>query len=229
MKVAIFSLTRDRLEYTQHCFATLRELAGHPYDHYVIDNGSEDGTQDWLEDQAGRHKLHHVEYLATNHGISVAWNIALDTISAGAYDLIINADNDCEVVTPSIVAHIVEVYESIGPLDREYVLSPRVEGINNQPHRTRVEGLGGHRLGLTGHVGGIFCVRPAALAHYRYPEDLPLASGQDSHFSGWAHKQGAFVGYIEDLVVNHYETTNGQARRYPEYFLRKQIEEVTKP
>ena len=229
MKVALYTLTRDRLEYTEHCFAKLRELAGHPYDHYVVDNGSEDGTQDWLEEQAGRHKLHHVEYLATNQGISAASNIALDAIGAGEYDLIVTIDNDCEVVTSNMLAHVVTVYESIGPHDREYVLSPRVEGVNTEIHRARVEGLGGHPIGLTGHVGGLFTVRPAALMEYRYPTDLPLASGQDSNFSSWAHRRGAFVGYIEDLVVNHYETTDGQAVRYPEYFERKRVEEITKP
>jgi GT2 family glycosyltransferase len=44
MNVAVLTLTRDRLPYTQHCFATLKENAGCDYDHIVLDQGSTDGT-----------------------------------------------------------------------------------------------------------------------------------------------------------------------------------------
>lgn len=226
MNVAIFSLTRDRLDYTRHCFAALLEKAGYPFDHFVIDNGSTDGTPGWLKG----YSPHWLQLMPKNLGISRACNICLDEItSQGGYDLIISMDNDCEVVTPNILEHIVGIYEAIGPLDREYVLSPRVEGINTVVDRVRVEGLGGHPIGLTGHVGGLFMARSAALMTYRYPEALPLASGQDGHLTEWARNGGAFVGYVEDLRVNHYETTNGQARRYPEYFERKFKEEKARP
>ena len=48
MRVAVLSLTRDRLVYTRHCFAKLHEFAGCEFDHYVLDQGSKDGTDEWL-------------------------------------------------------------------------------------------------------------------------------------------------------------------------------------
>ena len=117
------------------------------------------------------------------------------------------------------------MYEARGEFDREFVLSPKVGGVNTQIKRVRHEGLAHRLVGLTGHVGGLFQVFPVALLGYRYPTDLPLAAGQDDDFCRWASSQGAFVGYVEDLHVNHYETTDGQAQRYPEYFARKWEEE----
>ena len=48
MNIAVLSLTRDRLDYTKHCFGRLIELAGCDFDWYITDQGSNDGTVDWL-------------------------------------------------------------------------------------------------------------------------------------------------------------------------------------
>jgi hypothetical protein len=107
-----------------------------------------------------------------------------------------------------------------------FVCSPRVEGIVNQPTRTGEIRLGGLRFGRTSIVGGLFqCVPAHVYASYKYPENLPLASGQDDHFCSWIKHNGGQCGYLEDLRVQHLESTAGQARRYPEYFVRKHLEE----
>ena len=54
---------------------------------------------------------------------------------------------------------------------------------------------------------------------------LPKARGFDSLVCSTARKNGFAVGYIEDLMVSHIDTTDGQARKYPEYFKRKKLEE----
>lgn len=232
-RIAIYSLTRDRLLYTQACFQSLRQNAGMPFDHYVWDNGSTDGTQEWLEDQwDGKAPPQHYKNNSDNLGISVASNNCLSYIFAqrNDYDLIIKMDNDCYVRTPNILPQICDVMAEAG--DR-WILSPRVDGINRQPRRHRTVTIAGHPVGVTPIVGGLFHVVPAAA--YRaymdaggFPEDLPPAKGQDDHFCHWwITTQGGQCGYIEDLVVEHYETTDGQANRYPEYFERKWREEKT--
>lgn len=231
MKIAIFSLCRDRLQYTQDCFASLRENAGMPFDHYVFDNGSEDGTAEWLKENEEM-------FFATlsgmgNLGISVASNNILRMIfnpvfPTGKYDVIIKADNDAFCRTPNILPQICDVMREAG---ENWILSPRVEGINKQPKRARNVEIAGHPVGVTAIVGGLFHVVPAAV--YRrymeqggYPESLPLAKGQDDHFCHWFKTtQKGNCGYIEDLVVEHYETTDGQAKRYESYFERKWREE----
>ena len=222
MKIAVYTLTRDRLEFSQHCFESLWARAGEPFDWFVVDNGSTDGTDQWL--QAMRPKFKEVIYLPKNIGISKAANLALEFIKMnGPYDLVIKFDNDCEVVTPGILTKIIECFvASKSPV----ILSPRVEGIVHQPVRGRQIQLGSYMVGVTGHIGGLFLVVPWSLHEgYRYPLTLPLAFGDDSHLCGTFSKQGIAIGYIEDLVVKHYLTTDGQARKYPEYFKRKFQEE----
>lgn len=226
MKVALYTLTRERIDYTKHCFGQLREKAGYEFDHFVVDNGSEDDTQRWLTAEY-QQEYEGVRVIKNdrNMGISVGSNQALDYIGSG-YDLIFKMDNDCEVVYDGIIARIVRLYESTPPLRRELFLSPRVEGIVNQPKRARSTMVDDVEIGITGIIGGLFHVmRADTYQQFRYDESLPLAQGQDQQVCAWFRKQGGELGYMEPIVVQHYETTAGQAARYPEYFERKWEEE----
>lgn len=222
-KVAIFSLTRDRLYYTKYCFETLREKAGYPFDHYIVDNGSGDDTVHWLADREDQFK--NVMYNVTNVGLCAGNNQALRMIrrSGTKYDLIVKMDNDCEVISDNIVAEMVALYKQA---KKPMLLSPSVAGISRQPRRSYIEKIYSHPIGVTNHIGGLFSWCNANLyLQYTYPDNLPLASGDDSAFAYWVYQKKYIVGYVEDLVVNHFETTEGQFQRYPEYFDRKWREE----
>jgi glycosyltransferase involved in cell wall biosynthesis len=226
MKVALYTLTRERLDYTKHCFGELRSKAGMDFDHFVVDNGSDDGTQLWLErEYQDRYDGVRLIKNDNNMGISVGSNQALDYIGSG-YDLIFKMDNDCEVNYDGIIARIVRLYENTPPLSSDFMLSPRVEGIINQPHRARETMLDDVRVGITGSIGGLFHVMRADLyQQFRYDESLPLAQGQDQQVCAWYRAQGGQLGYLEPITVQHYESTEGQVLRYPEYFERKWKEE----
>ena len=220
MKIAVYTLTRERKAYTEHCFNMLWQNAGMPFDHFIVDNGSTDGTAEWLTANSSHFKT--LTLLPENVGISKASNLALNHIGNGS-DLIVKLDNDCEIITPGLFREMVRVYEFAG---RSLLLSPRVEGINRQPKRVYGIDIGGYAIGRTGIVGGLCHWLPAQVyQRYRYPETLPKAWGQDDDLCDWCYKQGIEMGYVESLVVNHYETTGGQARRFPAYFERKRMEE----
>lgn len=227
MKIAVYSLTRDRLDFTKTCFTSLQSLAGYDYEHFIVDNGSKDGTVEWLKQEEQREGSHikKVFYLPENVGISKASNMLLDEICRGKYDLVVKFDNDCLVKSENILKHILRVYEN-QPLYAAWVIcSPKVEGIVNQPKRIRFIGRDGLRIGITGMVGGLFLVVPIQLYEkFRYDETLPKAWGQDDQFCDIMNKWGADIGYIENLTVEHYLTTDGQAKQYPDYFLRKHEE-----
>ena len=227
MKVALYTLTRERLDYTKHCFSTLREKAGYSFDHYVVDNGSQDGTDVWLVEEYQAQNPNVIIILnKENMGISVGSNQALDEMRGNDYDLIFKMDNDCEVLFEGIIERIVRIYQSLPDLSGEYMLSPKVEGIINQPIRARKTMIDDCTIGVTGMVGGLFHVmRGPVYQRYRFDHSLPKASGQDEGVCGWFRKQGGTCGYIENIRVAHYETTTGQAKRYPEYFQRKWKEE----
>ena len=48
MRVAVYSITRDRLEMTKQSFKALRQMAGCDIDHFVADNGSRPEMVEWL-------------------------------------------------------------------------------------------------------------------------------------------------------------------------------------
>ena len=224
LKVAVFTKTRDRLEYTKKSFKSLKDKAGYPYDHYVLDNGSTDGTVEWLKK---RKNITIVSLEKENIGISKANNKLLEVILKKDYDLIISFDNDCEVVSSDIIKQIVEIYEHIPPFYFKFMLSPKVEGLNFQPQRVDGMEIAHHTVGITYIIGGIFQVMPAECYKlYRFPEELAKAKGQDEDINLFFHKMGGQCGYIEDLVVEHRDTTNGQMVKYPEYFDRKAKEEI---
>jgi GT2 family glycosyltransferase len=229
LRIAIYTLTRDRLEYTKHCFKSLSKNAGMDYDHYVLDNGSTDGTAEWLKDQPTSDRggcQFKAFLLPENIGISAGSNMMLDEIFKSDYDLIIKMDNDCEVWHDNILVTVSTIFQALNNANQQMVLSPRVSGISRQPHRARYIDIIAHPIGITGIIGGLFHIVPAEIyKQYRYPLQLPKAWGQDDDFCEWLRLKDIPKGYIEDVVVNHYETSDGQAARYPAYFERKWKEE----
>ena len=228
MKVAVITLTRDRLAYTKVCFAKLRELAGHPFDHFVLDNGSTDGTWDWLREEWAAGRLRWIRGLNVNQGISLGCNEIIKNIMPFGYDAILKFDNDCMPETPNFLARMVWVAEAAPNL----VLSPWVNGITSKPSTRLPFVAAGETLYLVGHCGGLCRLAPkAAHAGFSYPGNLPYASGQDLAFSRHALDNYYIIAYMKDVVVQHYKTTGGQERD-PEmrsYFERKRREEREVP
>ena len=221
MIVAVITMTRDRLDYTHHCFATLRENAGCDFDHYVLDQASTDGTREWLEHE---YDPDHLVLMPDNIGICRAANILVDAaLEADDYDVIVRFDNDCEVTEPGTLQAVCELSAEYGA-----IIAPRVLGLNNPPPTLRTVSCGGQLVDETPLLGGIFMAIPAfAFTEYgfRFDERMALGTG-DEAIVPWWRMQGGTCGYLHGWSVNHYETTNGQQVRYPEYFERKAAEAV---
>jgi hypothetical protein len=212
MKVAVLTLTRDRIAYSQHCFATLRRYAGCDYDHHVLDQASTDGTDRWLLNGvfASTHILHE------NVGISRGMNKLLDWIANRGYDVIVKIDNDCELTQENTLRDVAQL-----ALKGNAILSPRIAGLNRPPAATGVFYIEGEAIADIPQIGGIFLAAPAAMyAEYRYPEDGPIWGLDDANVCHWFRSKGGRCGYVHRFEANHYETTSGQHERYPEYFAR---------
>jgi len=222
MKVAIFSILWDRLDYTKHCFKKLKDYAGYPYDHFVVDNGSTDGTIQWLEENTGLFKQ--IIYNPENYGISKSSNQAIKAIKqTDTYDLICKFDNDCEVITPAILEKMVHIYEAYGQKCK-LCLSPGVSGLMRSPPVIKRTALGKYSFGQTNIIGGLFNFIPAEVYdRFRFDETLPKWIGQDDTFCAWLKAWKYSVGYIEEIQIYHIEGTAGQLEKYPEYFNRKKI------
>ena len=212
LKVAIFTLTMNRLEYTKRMYASMKGKAGYPFDWFVVDNGSKDGTLGWLK---GNYK--EALFNKENVGISRASNQALDRIG-NKYDIIIKADNDCEFMTSGWLAEIVDLYER----QQRIVVSPRIEGLRDNPGgvpRNNYFYVGKHFVGVALHLGGICIAAPAGVyKNFRWEEDDFLHGDQDYVFSQYAISRQYILGYLENIIVEHMDTTAGQEKKFPNYF-----------
>lgn len=221
LKVAIFTLTMDRLEYTKRMYKSMTERAGYPFDWFVVDNRSKDGTKEWIKDykytEGKKHMVRTWQFNKENVGISKASNQALDLIGEN-YDIIIKADNDCEFMTDDWLKTIVDLYER----QQKIVVAPRVEGLRDSPGGVPRENyfyVGNHFIGTAPHLGGICIVAPAELYKgFRWEEDDFLHGDQDYVFSQYVISKQCMLGYMENIIVEHTDSTIGQIKKYPDYF-----------
>ena len=239
-KVAIFSITYDRLEYTKQCFESLYKTAGYPFTHFIVDNGSTDGTVDYLQ-----HNMSDTKKLilnTKNKGISVASNQAISAIVEGRYrkdayasniaphyDIIVKVDNDCLFLTDGWLKRMVELWES----NHMMAYSCSIQGLRDNPGgspRVDYGKVKGEFVGVVRHLGGI-CVFADAKAydHFKWDETSPLHGVQDMEFSQHLLKSGYRMAYLENYIAEHIDGTEGQEKKYPEYFKRRKLEKQIAP
>jgi len=231
LKVAIFTLTFDRLDYTKRMYKSMSEKAGYPFDWFIIDNGSKDGTKEWIKDfkytEGKKHMVRTWLFNKQNVGISKASNQALDLIG-NDYDIIIKADNDCEFMTDGWLKTIVDLYER----QKRIIVSPRVEGLRDSPGgvpRERFFYVGDHFLGLAPHLGGICIASPGTTyKDFRWEDDDFLHGDQDFVFSQYAISNQYMLAYMENVIVEHMDSSWGQEKKYPEYTARRKDLKLTK-
>lgn len=216
MRIAVLSLTRDRLAFTQHCFRSLDQYAGCEYSHYVCDNGSEDGTPAWLEQQFDRGAITDFYAAGENLGVSRGINRLLDLIDVGEYDVIVKFDNDCELTTPGTLAACARVALA------GWIASPHIQGLNSPPVVESELGVYDYRVGVPNIMGGIFMAAPASLyATYRHDETNPIWGLDDARIVEHWRADGGECGYLLDYPAAHYLTTAGQEQAEPVYWARK--------
>jgi glycosyltransferase involved in cell wall biosynthesis len=204
MQIAIYTMTRDRLDYTKRMFSQLKNC-GVEYDHFVLDNGSTDGTPEWLKEQ----DLKWLSLSPDNKGLWRGIELILkENDGFKDYDLVLKLDNDLEFPNDNWLKELVERYNE----GKFHLLSPFVEGIQNG--RGGRERLSTHNgIGVVCQLGGasLLC-KPE---HYGFPiPNMGKAQGWDAWFS-----LGMRCGIVEDIHIKH--DTIKQEQEKPDYYIRK--------
>lgn len=210
-RIAVLSLTRDRLTYTRHCFGILHDQQG-AFDHYVLDQGSEDGTVAWLAGQDLE-----LTALPENIGCCRGWNLLIDKHGIrGRYDVVVCFDNDCELTRPDTLSVVAGL-----AAEQNLILSPRVLGLRYPPPSIGCFNAGEHVIEETAILGNIFMAIPADLLNsFRWDErNLPWAGGEA--ITSWFRSAGGRCGYVRGHECNHYPSTDQQHEDYPWYFARR--------
>jgi len=219
-KVAIFTLTMDRLDYTKRMWTSLDKSTRYSFDWYVVDNGSKDGTIKWLDAELGKGR-----YIANekNKGISKASNQALDAIMENNYQIVVKVDNDCEFLTFGWLEAIVDLWR------RNHLLyiSPYPEGLVHNPGgapRVGYSYIGPYFVEVAYHLSGLCAAIDArAYKDFRW-QDQFLHGNQDTEASIAFTKARYMPCYVPLHRVWHQRSTTGQQKDFPLYFKRR-IEE----
>lgn len=203
MRITLITLTKDRLFYTRECFKILKEKAGYPYKHFIVDNGSTDGTYRWLKDNNYR-----VISNKRNMGVTFGLKQAADLIKK--CDLVVKFDNDCEVITDNILKKLA----SFCKRHKNRVVSPKIHGINHPP-----KGVMSGEWEKLDMVGGIFRAMPYKIFMDMAEMEILCDSKQAEYF----RKNNIEAGYLLSIEANHYETTNGQKERLGDEYHKNYI------
>lgn len=228
-RVAIFTLTYERLDYTKRMWKSLKSSTKYPFTWFVVDNGSRDGTVEWLKHleqvEAGNIV---VVYNEKNAGITGASNQALDMIRdviGNPTQIIIKVDNDCEFMTKNWLEDLVELWMR----NHRLYMSPYPEGLVSNPGgapRTGVGYIDRFMVEITKHIGGLLSFSDARLyKDFRWSDQF-LHGNQDSEISRYATAHGFMPCYISKHRIMHMDTTAGQQAKFPDYFERRKKEKT---
>jgi len=224
LKVAIYTLTKDRLAYTKRTFESLRKTAGYEFDHYIVDQGSTDGTLEYLQE----YKPYKLIQNDKNMGIPYASNQVVDEIKTGGYDIVVKVDNDVEFKTNNWLKAMVNIYEVF----RQICLSPYPEGLVHNAggtYRFNYLWLSGEFLGIVPHIGGMVSAVPIEVySEFKWPKVAFLHGGNDVLLSSWLSTNGYVMAYMENHRAEHIDGTTGQQKTYPKYFELRQKETITR-
>lgn len=222
-KVAIFTMTRDRLEYTKRTLRSMREnRPGLAYDHWFFDNGSTDGTIGYLAQLRDIGRIYVIESFSENRGLHVSMNYAHRVLLDAGYRYIMKVDNDVEFKTKHWLRKLVRAQKCLAPGS---VVSPKVEGLDHPPEpfaRRRIDGWSVQFLDI---IGGITRLMPReSIKDFKFNERMPLSWGGDLTFANHCERNIIPMAYITDIRVRHMDSTAGQEAANPEYMRRKEYE-----
>ena len=197
MKVAAVTITFNRLELTKQTIDSFYSKTNVDY-HLFIDNGSTDGTQEWIK------QYDHIQ-LDRNYGIAYALATAVKALDG--YDYILKLDNDIETVTDDIINKILDFHSKAGLY---YVCSPvdLLLDPNFAPPVLWKGNIAGYPVDNVSHTGGAFQLMPEAICKALCNDYRHLAKG-DYMIGHFYRTKGYKPTYLNDLQMRHIGLNKG--------------------
>ena len=202
MKILVITITCNRLHLTIPCLELFRLRANYPYKHIIIDNGSSDGTQEWLQEWQKKGENRIIVLNQENKGRLFAYLQALKIGLQEKVDFQIEIANDIFVGSDNILKSLVDFYEKAGD---KYLAAPRLSNAPTYPLGTpsvigSQEKFGNWTFTPTNHTGLQLEIQPYQVIK-EYLSISPISSSSER--AGALIKKGFKVGYIEELSVCH--------------------------
>jgi GT2 family glycosyltransferase len=221
MKIALFTLTKDRYNYTKLMLESLKKTTHIDYAHFIIDQGSKDQTISELQNTDESVKVY---VLPKNIGLNRGLNFAINAVGSD-YDILVKVDNDALFITDNWLEKCLNVFEE------KLVLSPYVLGLlDNRGGVPRIGYDLERKIGFTPAIGGICMIATRKAwtedsSGMDYPVPL-YVQNSDMKFCQRLKLKGYRFGYKEDVFIKHMDTSLGQIEKYKEYFKIRQTEKT---
>jgi glycosyltransferase involved in cell wall biosynthesis len=113
-RISIVTLSFNRLAYLRNTLDAVRKTVDqHPYELIVVDNGSEDGSAEFLKEQHQNGLISKVVLLKENHGISAGYNFGF-AVADERSDYVMKLDSDIILLSPGWLAEIIDFFSGNG-------------------------------------------------------------------------------------------------------------------
>jgi glycosyltransferase involved in cell wall biosynthesis len=191
MKVAAITITYNRLDLTKKTVGSFYAKTSVDY-HLFIDNGSTDGTKEYLKD------FNHIS-LERNCGIAYAFKEAFSQLQG--FDYILKLDNDIETVTDDIINKILLFYKYNG---NQFCCSPVDLNLDPKfaPPSMGKSILNGFPVHKVVHTGGAFQMIPYSICQRLCSEFRHLKAG-DYMIGKYYRRHQYQPAYLTDLEMRH--------------------------
>jgi len=220
MKVEVLVPCYKRVEYTRRYLPPLIENTRYPDVHFrLVDDGSQDGTAEFLQSLAEQHDNVKADAFQVNFGLR--WRI-LEFWDSSDAPILAKMDNDCEV-PEGWLTKLVETLEACPELG---IVSPVIhtvwiDGDTLMAPQGKIGFNRGRKYWEALTIGGLWCMKRSVLES---PSDF--VKGKDDGITG-AHElikalqsQGVVMGWLPEVVVQHvgyHKGTHGDYIDSPEH------------
>lgn len=190
-KVVAITITYNRLELTKQTIDSFYAKTSVDY-HLFIDNGSTDGTQEYLKT-----RYDHI-FLDQNYGITEAFCLGVSKLEG--YDYILKLDNDVETITEDIINRMVYFLDR----QKKYAVSPVDLNLlpNFKPATLNKFMVEGYRVEVASHTGGAFQLVSSQVAKELCIDKWHFKKG-DYMIGHWYRRHGINPAYLLDLEMKH--------------------------
>ncbi|AZR72019.1 hypothetical protein BBF96_00515 [Anoxybacter fermentans] len=219
---SIVIVTCNRLEFARQTIESIFKNTLYPnYELILIDNGSTDGTVEYLKEIENRPQISHIIYFNNNEGKGKAANYGF-ALSKGEY--IIGLDDD--VIVPegwlTKLIEAIDIIPNVGwlsiNLEKEYWGSFSRKDPYNVFRPEYERKFGNFTIQEVPDVAG-FCVAMPRSTYEKlggYVENI-YYGGIDGEYNRRAMSHGLLTGYLMDVVGIHLGGSDKEKQLYSEY------------
>ena len=191
--------TYNRLEFTKRTLYSVKKHTRTPHVLTVVDNGSTDGTPEFLVKLADSGLIDNLILLRKNMGVSCAANMGFDV---GMKPLYMKLDNDMEVVRPDWLAPLIALWCDNPEVS---LIGPKLPG-SGHPFETATLQSGATVLRALSNLSGaaLIIAKDVFDTLGYFNEDYGLYGEEDADYSHRAKAAGYLLtAFDADRVVEH--------------------------